>query len=161
MGGRVMKRAYTFLSLLIITSALRVPFYAQRPTNQSPNTTTPIYTGEAIKNRISAPKIDAPRVPFEEPILRIETSVLRLPDPNAGMGPGNTFLRNLSTIYDAALFQRQRFRENGQWMEFEKGFLYFRQDRYTATKGIILYRAWNDRVDFGIYKRSFHNDASP
>jgi hypothetical protein len=156
-----MKRAYAFLSLLIITSALRVPSFAQRPTNQSPTITPSTHTGEAIKSRISAPSIDPAKAPAEEPILRIETSVLRLPDPNAGMGPGNVFIRNLSTIYDAALFQRQRFRENGQWIEFERGFLYFRQDRYVSTKGFIFYRAWNDRIDFGLYKRSFHGDAAP
>jgi hypothetical protein len=156
-----MKRAYAFLSLLIITSALRVPSFAQKQPNQSPTITRPTYTEEALRRRISAPSVDAPRAPSEEPILRVETSVLRLPDPNAGLGPGNAFLRSVSTIYDAALFQRQRFRENGQWIEFERGFLYFRQDRYVVTKGFIFYRAWNDRIDFGLYKRSFHDDAAP
>jgi hypothetical protein len=156
-----MKRAYTFLSLLIITSALRLPFYAQRPINQAPITTRPSYTEEALRRRASTPSIDSPRVPPEDPILRIETSVLRLPSPNPSQGPHNLMLKNLSTLYDTALFQRQRFRETGQPIQFERGFLYFRQDRYVVTKGLILYRMWDDRIDIGIYKRTFNDDASP
>jgi hypothetical protein len=70
-------------------------------------------------------------------------------------------LESFSGIYEAALFQRQRFRETGQAIEFERGNLYFRQDRHVVTKGMILYRIRNDRIDFGLYQRGLHNEASP
>ncbi|MGE0128138.1 MAG: hypothetical protein AB7U82_08660 [Blastocatellales bacterium] len=154
-----MKRAYAFLSLLIITSALRAPIFAQQPATQSPTITRQSFTAEALRRRLSA--IEPPAEPLEEPVLRIETVALRLPDPNRGLGQPKLWLRNLSSVYDTALFQRQRFRETGQPIEFERGRLYFRQDRFVATKGLILYRLWNDRVDLGVYKRSFHGEVSP
>jgi hypothetical protein len=156
-----MKRAYAFLSLLIITSALRAPSFAQQPAPQSPTITRPSFTAEALRRRLSAPTLDTPAEPVEEPILRIETVVLRLPDPNAGLSQPKPWLRDLASVYDTALFQRQRRRETGQPIEFERGRLYFRQDSYVATKGLILYRFWSDRIDLGLYKRSFHGEASP
>jgi len=151
-----MKRAYTFLSLLIITGVLRLPALAQQPSTPSPTTMRQSFVGDALRRRLSPPTIE----PTEEPILRIETSVYIPPDPNTGLGRPNPFLKSLSTLYGTALFQRQRFRETGQPIEFERGNLYFRQDRYVATKGIILFRFCDDRIDFGLYKRSFHSEAS-
>ncbi len=156
-----MKRAHVFLSLLIITGVLRASVFAQQPTTPSPTTPRQSFTAEALRRRLSAPVIETPDAPAEEPVLRIETVALRLPDPNAGLGQPKSWLRNLSSVYDTALFQRQRFRETGQTIEFERGALYFRQDHYAATKGLILYRAWNDRIDFGVYKRRFQGEASP
>ncbi len=156
-----MKRAYAFLSLLIIASALRAPFFAQQPTTQSPTITRPSFTAEALRRRLRAPALDTPVEPSEEPILRIETVALRLPNPTAGLNQRRPWLKDLSGVYDTALFQRQRRRETGQPIEFERGNLYFRQDRYVATKGLILYRFWSDRVDLGLYKRSFQGDVSP
>ncbi|MGH9767715.1 MAG: hypothetical protein ACREAB_09815, partial [Blastocatellia bacterium] len=79
-----MKRAYAFLSLLIITSALRVPSFAQQPAPQSPTVKRQPFTAEAPRRRTSPP-LEMPGEPLEEPILRIETIALRLPDPTAGM----------------------------------------------------------------------------
>src|SRR5262245_23659636 len=154
MGGRVMRQAYAFLSLLIITIALRAPIFAQQPSTQSPTITRQSFATETMRRRLSAPIIPTPDPPLEEPVLRIETVALRLPDPRLRQsGPS---LKSLSGIYDTALFQRQRRRETGQPIEFERGSLYFRQDNYVSTKGLILYRFWSDRVDLGLYRRSFH-----
>jgi hypothetical protein len=152
-----MMRAYAFLSLLIITGATRPPVFAQQPATQPPTIMRQSFVAEALRRRLSPPTIE----PTEEPILRIETVVFLPPDPNAGLGKPNPLLKNLSTLYETALFQRIRFRETGQPMEFERGALYFRQDRHVVTKGIILFRFCNDRIDFGLYKRSFHNEAAP
>jgi len=111
--------------------------------------------------RSSPPAITLPIETGEEPILRVETAVLRLPDPNAGLDKSRSYLESLSGIYETALYQRQRYLETGQPIEFERGNLFFHQDRYIVTKGLILYRIRNDRIDFGLYQRSFHGDASP
>jgi hypothetical protein len=113
-----------------------------------------------MRRRLSPPTIAAPVETEEEPILRIDTAVLRLPNPNAGLDKSGFCAENLSGLYETALFQRQRFRETGQPIEFERRNLYFRQDRYVVTKGLILHRIRNDRIDFGLYQRSFHNEAS-
>ncbi len=154
-----MKRAYLFLFLLLITGALRATVFAQQPTTQSPTTTRQSFTAETLRRRLPPPASKTPVEPSEEFVLRIETVVLRLPDPK----PLQTspWLKSLSSVYDTALFQRQRYRETGQPIEFERGNLYFRQDRYAVTKGLVLYRLWDDRVDFGMYKRRFQNEASP
>ncbi|HKQ78990.1 MAG TPA: hypothetical protein VJ810_35155 [Blastocatellia bacterium] len=152
-----MKRAYAFLSLLIITGIARAPLLAQQPSPQSPTTMRQSFMAEAMRRRSTTPIVET----TEEPILRIETAVFMPPDPNAGLGKPAPLLKNLSVLYETALFQRQRFRETGQPMEFERGSLYFRQDRHVATKGIILFRFCNDRIDIGLYKRSFHNEAAP
>lgn len=156
-----MKRAYAFLSLLIIACALRFPSFAQQPATQSTTITRSSFTAEALRRQWSVLKSDEAIEPMEEPMLRIETIVLRLPDPNAGLRQPKRWLRDLSSVYDTALFQRQRRRETGQPIEFERGNLYFRQDNYVATKGLILYRIWNNRIDFGLYRRSFQGEASP
>ncbi|MGH9833449.1 MAG: hypothetical protein ACREBD_12925 [Blastocatellia bacterium] len=154
-----MKRAYLFLFLFLITGALRAPVFAQQPATQSPATTRQPFTAETLRRRFPPPASETPVEPSEEFVLRIETVVLRLPDPR----PLQTspWLKSLSSLYDTALFQRQRYRETGQTIEFERGGLYFRQDRFAATKGLILYRVWDDRIDFGMYKRRFQNEASP
>ncbi|HKE04848.1 MAG TPA: hypothetical protein VKE91_12370 [Blastocatellia bacterium] len=152
-----MMRAYTFLSLLIITGMTRPLSFAQQPVTQSPTSVRQSFVAEELRRRLSPPSIE----PTEEPILRIKTVVYRPPDPKAGLGKPNPFLKDLSGLYGTALFQRQRFRETGQPIEFERGNLYFRQDRYVATKGIILYRLCSDRIDLGIYQRAFHGEASP
>src|SRR5215813_7579519 len=105
-----MKRAYTFLSLLIIAGVLRPPSLAQQPSTPSPTTMRQSLLGDALRRRLSTPTIE----PTEEPILRIETTVYMPADPNTGLGSPNPFLKNLSTLYGTALFQRQRFRESGQ-----------------------------------------------
>jgi hypothetical protein len=154
-----MKRAYLFLFLLIITGALRASAYAQQPVPQNAAVTRQSLLAEALRRRLPPPANETPVEPSEGFVLRIETVVLRLPEP----GPLQTspWLKSLSSVYDTAIFQRQRYRETGQTIEFERGNLYFRQDRYAATKGLILYRAWDDRIDFGMYKRRFQNEASP
>ncbi|HZF37311.1 MAG TPA: hypothetical protein VE715_00675 [Blastocatellia bacterium] len=154
-----MMRAYALLFLLLITGVLRAASLAQEPTPQSPTTKRQSFVAEIMRQRLSPPTITAPVETAEEPILRIETVVLRLPDPNAGLKKSH--LESLSGLYETALFQRQRFRETGQPIEFERGNLFFHQDRYVVTKGLILYRIQNDRIDFGLYQRGFHSDASP
>jgi hypothetical protein len=154
-----MRQAYTFLSLLLITIGLRAPGFAQQPATQSPATTRQSFTAETLRRRLATPAIETPVEPAEEFVLRIETVVLRLPDPRPL--PTSPWLKSLSGVYDTALFQRQRYRETGQPIQFERGALYFRQDRYAATKGLILYRIWDDRIDFGLYKRRFQSEASP
>ncbi|HEX5080755.1 MAG TPA: hypothetical protein VFY40_01820 [Blastocatellia bacterium] len=114
-----------------------------------------------MRRRISPPTITIPDEAIEEPVLRIETVVLRLPDPNAGLKKSGSYLKSLSELYETAVFQRQRYFETGQPIEFERGNLFFRQDRYVVTKGLILYSLQNDRIDFGLYQRSFQGDASP
>jgi len=155
-----MKRAYTFLSLLTIISAMRLPTFAQQPTPQSPIVPRRSFMVEALRDRLP-PATETPGAPSEEPILRIQTVALRLPNPNAGLGQPGLWLTTFSGLYENALFQRQRFRETGHPIQFERGRLYFRQDLSVVTKGIILYRFWNDRLDLGLYKRSFHGEASP
>jgi hypothetical protein len=145
--------------LLIIIIALRAPNFAQQPETTSPATTRPSFMAEALRRRLAPPANEAPVEPAEEFVLRIETVALRLPDPKPLQT--NSWLKSLSTVYDTALFQRQRYRETAQPIEFERGGLYFRQDRYAVTKGLILYRLWDDRIDFGMYKRRFQNEASP
>jgi len=156
-----MMRAYALLSLLFITGALRPLSLAQEPAPQSPTTTRQSSMAEVMRRRLSPPTITTPVETVEEPILRIETVALRLPDPNAGLDKSRFCLDGLSGIYETALFQRQRFRETGQPIEFERGNLFFRQDRYVVTKGLILHRIGNDRIDFGLYQRGFHSEASP
>jgi hypothetical protein len=156
-----MTRAYAFLSLLIVTGALRPLSLAQEPLPQSPTIKRQSFVEEVMRRRLSPPTITEPVEMEEEPILRIETVSLRVPDPNAGLGNSGFFLENLSGLYEEALFQRQRFRETGQPIEFERKNLYFRQDRHVVTKGLILYRIRNDRIDFGLYQRGFQNEASP
>ncbi|HEU0175073.1 MAG TPA: hypothetical protein VFV58_12510 [Blastocatellia bacterium] len=156
-----MKRACALLSLLLITGALRAPFLAQEPSPQSPTTKRQSFVADVMRRRLSLPTITAPVETEEEPILRIETVVLRLPDPNAGLNKSGSYLESLSGLYETALFQRQRFRETGQPIEFERGNLFFHQDHYVVTKGLILYRIRNDRIDFGLYQRGYHGDASP
>lgn len=154
-------RAFSALSLLLISGVLRAPSLAQELSPQSPTTKTQSFVAEIMRQRLSAPAIPPPDETEEEPILRIETVVLRLPDPNAGLKKSKSYLQSLSELYETALFQRQRFRETGQPIEIEHGNAYFRQDRYIVTKGLILYRIRNDRIDFGVYQRGFHNEASP
>lgn len=156
-----MMRAYALLSLLIIPGVLRAPSFAQEPSPQIPTTTRQSFLAEVMRQRLAPPTITAPVETLEEPVLRIETVALRLPDPNAGLDKSGFCLESLSGLYEKALFQRQRFRETGQPIEFELGNLYFRQDRHVVTKGMILYRIRNDRIDFGLYQRGFHNEASP
>src|SRR5262245_2247933 len=135
-----MKRVYLSLFLFLITGVLRSSVFAQQPATQSPTTTRQSFTAETLRRRLPPPAIETPVGPSEEFVLRIETVVLRLPDPR----PLQTspWLKSLSSVYDTALFQRQRYRETGQPIEFERGNLYFRQDRYAVTKGLILYRLW-------------------
>ena len=156
-----MTRAYALLSLLIVTGVLRPLSLAQEPSPQSPTIKRQSFVAEVMRRRLSPPTITAPAETAEEPVLRIETVALRLPDPNAGLDKSGFCLENLSGLYETALFQRQRFRETGQPIEFERRNLYFRQDRYIVTKGLILYRVRNDLIDFGLYQRGFHNEASP
>ncbi len=152
-----MKRAYTFLSLLIIIGVMRPPSLAQQPSTQSPTIIRQSFLAETLRRRSMATEIE----PLEEPILRIETVIFLPPDPNRGLGGPNPLLKDLSSLYNTALFQRQRFRETGQPIEYERGSLYFRQDRHVATKGIVLFRFCSDRIDLGVYKRTFHNEAAP
>jgi hypothetical protein len=154
-------RAFSALSLLLISGVLRAPSLAQDPSPQSPTIKNQSFVTEIMRRRLSPPMITPPFETEEEPILRIETVVLRLPDPNAGLDKSESFLDSLSSLYETALFQRQRFRETGQPIEIDHRNAYFRQDRYVVTKGLILYRIRNDRIDFGVYQRSFHNEASP
>ena len=155
-----MTRLYAFLSLLIITGALRPLSLAQEPAPQSPKISRQSFLAEIMRQRLSPSTIKAPVETAEEPVLRIETVVLRLPDANAGLDKSGFCLENLSGLYETAFLQRQRFRETGQPIEFERRNLYFRQDRFVVTKGLILHRVRNDRIDFGLYQRSFHNEAS-
>lgn len=155
-----MMRAYTLLFLLLTTGALRAPSLAQEPASHSPTITRQSFVAEVMRRRLSPPTITEPIETMEEPILRITTAVLRLPDPSAGLDNSGSALERLSGLYEAALFQRQRFRETGQPIEFERANLYFRQDRHVVTKGLVLYRIRRDRIDFGLYQRSFHNEAS-
>jgi hypothetical protein len=148
-----MTRAYAFLSLLIITGALRPLSLAQEPSPQSPTINRQSFVAEVMRRRLSPPTITAPVETVEGPVLRIETVVLRLPDPNAGLDKSGFCSENLSGLYETALFQRQRFRETGQLIEFERRNLFFRQDRYVVTKGLILHRIRNDRIDFGLYQQ--------
>jgi hypothetical protein len=80
-----MTRAYAFLSLLIITGALRPLSLAQEPSPQSPTINRQSFVAEVMRRRLSPPTITAPVETVEGPVLRIETVVLRLPDPNAGL----------------------------------------------------------------------------
>jgi hypothetical protein len=154
-------RAFSALSLLLISGVLCVPALAQEASPQSPTIKNQTFITEIMRRRLSPPIIPPTFETEEEPILRIETVALRLPDPNAGLDQSGSYLRSLSSLYETALFQRQRFRETGQPIEIESRNAYFRQDRYIVTKGLILYRIRNDRIDFGVYQRSFHNEASP
>lgn len=154
-------RAFSALSLLLISGVLRAPSLAQEQSHQSPTTKNHSFVTEIMRRRVSPPTITPSVETEEEPILRIETVVLRPPDPNAGLDTSESYLESLSSLYETALFQRQRFRETGQPIEIEHRNAYFRQDRYIVTKGLILYRIRNDRIDFGVYQRSFHNEASP
>src|SRR5262245_21117101 len=156
-----MMRAYALLSLLIVTGALRPLSLAQEPATQSPKTTRQSFLAEVMLRRLSPPTIKTPIETVEEPILRIETVALGLPKPNGGLDKSRFCLDSLSGIYETALFQRQRFRETGQPIECERGNLYFGQDRFVVTQGLILHRIGNDRIDFGLYQRGFHSEASP
>ena len=156
-----MTRLYAFLSLLIVTGVLRPLSLAQEPSPQSPTINRQSFLSDIIRRRLSRPTFTTPVETAEEPVLRIETVVLRLPDPKAGLDKSGFCLENLSGLYETAHFQRQRFRETGQPIEFERRNLYFRQHRFVVTKGLILQRFRNDRIDFGLYQRGFHSEASP
>ncbi|MGH9853540.1 MAG: hypothetical protein ACREBD_27175, partial [Blastocatellia bacterium] len=109
-----MKLAYAFLSLLIIISALRARAVAQQPATRSRIIPRQSFMTEALRRRLPPPATETPIETLEEPVLRIETVALRLPDPNAGLGQSKPWLKGLSGVYETALFQRQRFRETGQ-----------------------------------------------
>ncbi|MBK7996370.1 MAG: hypothetical protein IPK14_24280 [Blastocatellia bacterium] len=66
-----------------------------------------------------------------------------------------TMVERASRLYQESLFQRQRFNETGQAIEMESDRLYYRRDMLSYTKGIILYRFFNGRMDLGIYRRNF------
>lgn len=66
-----------------------------------------------------------------------------------------TMVERASRLYQESLFQRQRFNETGQAIEMESDRLYYRRDMLSYTKGIILYRFLNGRMDLGIYRRNF------
>jgi len=153
-----MMRAYALPFLLLVTGALRASSLAQEPSPQSPTTKNQSFVAEIMRRRLSLSTITLPIETEEEPVLRVETAVLRLPDPNAGLDKSKSYLESLSEIYETALFQRQRYRETGQPIEFERGNLFFHQDRYVVTKGLILYRIRNDLIDFGLYQRRFNGD---
>jgi hypothetical protein len=91
----------------------------------------------------------------EEPLVREQTISLRPPDADEGRKrtPAEAWLQGLGTIYDTAVNQRWRFDQTAQPMYFERSGLYFRRDLYSTTKGLVLYHAWQDRFDIGLYKR--------
>lgn len=66
-----------------------------------------------------------------------------------------TFLERAGDLYKEGLFQRRRFDETGQPIEMEANHLYYRRDSTSYTKGIILYKFFDGRMDFGIYRRNF------
>ncbi|MBI4852312.1 MAG: hypothetical protein HY819_10990 [Acidobacteria bacterium] len=66
-----------------------------------------------------------------------------------------TTLEKAADLYKEAIFQRKRFEETGQAIEMESNRLYYRRDNYSYTKGIILYKFMNGRMDFGVYRKNF------
>src|SRR5262245_35726443 len=105
MGGRVLIRAYYAFSLLLITGVLRSLSLAQEASPQSPTIKNLSFVEEVMRRRLSPPAIAIPVETVEEPILRIETVVLRLPDPNAGLKKSKSYLESLSELYETAVFQ--------------------------------------------------------
>jgi hypothetical protein len=156
-----MMRGCAVLLLLLITGVLRANALAQEPSPQSPAKKNLSFVEEIMRRRLSPLEIALPVETEEEPIMRVETAVLRLPDPNAGLKQTGSYLKSLSSLYETAVFQRQRYFETGQPIEFERGNLFFHQDRYVVTKGLILYRVMNNHIDFGLYQRGFQGDVSP
>ena len=65
------------------------------------------------------------------------------------------WVQGISGLYQQAFDQQRRFRETAQPIEFERSGLYFRRDLYSATKGLILHRFLDDRLDLGLYKRRY------
>lgn len=66
-----------------------------------------------------------------------------------------TLLERAGELYKEGVFQRRRFDETGQPIEMESNHLYYRRDAISYTKGIILYKFFDGRMDLGIYRRNF------
>jgi hypothetical protein len=66
-----------------------------------------------------------------------------------------TILEKAADLYKEGIFQRRRFEETGQAIEMESNRLYYRRDTYSYTKGIILYKFMNGRMDLGVYRKNF------
>ena len=155
-----MKIALLLSASLLLCCALPFPGAAQqiksRDVTNRLSITSPSEAGEALRRRLrSVPAEPLGEQSREESVVRMQTFVLGLPDRCAGQGGAKTRWSGLSGLYETALSQRQRFREMARPMEFEGNRLYFRRDLYVTTKGLILHRFWDDRLDIGLYKRRF------
>jgi hypothetical protein len=101
---------------------------------------------------------DTPEIDIDSTLVSIEVLGFRsgsfFKNPTFSKPP-KTFLEQAGDLYKEALFQRRRFEETGQAIEMESHRLYYRRDNYSYTKGIILYKFMNGRMDFGIYRKNF------
>ncbi len=118
-------------------------------------------TGQVLRRRLlnihAEPLSDPSR---EEPLVRIQTTALLLPNPDLGLHKDKTRLADLKGVYDLAADLRLRFRQTARPIEIERGGLYFKQDLYSTTKGVILRSFFKDRLDLGLYKRRYQYSST-
>lgn len=107
---------------------------------------------------LNTPLPETPEIDIDSTLVSIEVLGFRngsfFKNPTFSKIP-KTFLEKAGDLYKEGLFQRRRFEETGQAIEMESHRLYYRRDNYSYTKGIILYKFMNGRMDFGIYRKNF------
>lgn len=91
----------------------------------------------------------APLVNIEVIGTGISQFKMQIPPP-----PPPSLLEKAAKIQQEALFQRKRFDETLQPIEMESNRLYYRRDAYSYTKGIILFKFMQNKMDFGIYRQN-------
>ena len=131
------------------------------PASTPPATNALLPTGEVLRRRLLSIHADPlGELSREEPLVRIQTTALLLPNPDAGLGKNKTRLADLKGIYDLAADLHLRFRQTARPIEIERGGLYFKQDLYSTTKGVILHSFAKDRIDVGLYKRRYQASST-
>src|SRR2546426_1157855 len=112
-----MKIAPLLFVSLLLCCALSATSAAQQIESHNPSITPPaasplMPTGQVLRRRLlnihAEPLSDPSR---EEPLVRIQTTALLLPNPDLGLHKDKTRLADLKGIYDLAADLRLRFRQ--------------------------------------------------
>lgn len=101
--------------------------------------------GEADAEINDAPLISIDVVGMRTPLFKYE------PPPKQKK---NLFERAADINRDA-IMQRQRFLLTGQAIEIDQDRIYYRRDNFSYTKGIVLLKFMNGKMDLGIFRSNF------
>lgn len=142
-----MARIAIFLTILFYSSNIASAQNLSQAISSQLQTKTPVNTTE-----------ETPEIDSDATLASIEILGLRggsfFKNPIFSKTP-KTILEKAADLYKDALFQRKRFEETGQAIEMESNRLYYRRDNYSYTKGIILYKFMDGRMDIGVYRKNF------